>query len=125
MSNAFPPNRTHDENIAQYLKDCQDGRYDHFHVAAGETYNTECRTFWTGIRHRAARVNSDHFHATNKLTENNTKSPWTDSQNSHNDRNDIDTQSNDRGANAQIIEGKEALAELDNQERGLLWRSWL
>ena len=44
----------------------------------------------------------------------------TDSQNSHSDRNDINTQSNDRGANVRITEEKEALVELDTQERDLL-----
>ena len=41
VSNAFPPNCTHDENIAQYLKDRQDGRYDQFRTDAGEMYNAK------------------------------------------------------------------------------------
>ena len=58
FSNAFPHNRTQDENIAQYLEDCQAGRYDQFHATAGETYVTECRTFQTGIRNCTPQISS-------------------------------------------------------------------
>ena len=102
--NAFPRNRAHDENIARYLKDCQDGRYDRYQDAVSRTYLTECRIFWDGIRYYTARVTRDYMCAISRLSEPDTKSPETNSAVTYRDRHDNDTQPDDRGANVMMEE---------------------
>ena len=66
LPGTFSVHLTHEENIAKYLKDSEAGSYDPFRTDAGETYNIECRTFWTELRHRAAQATLDYVNAMNK-----------------------------------------------------------
>ena len=105
----LPRNRTHDENIARYLEDCQAGRYDRYQDVSGLTHFIECRIFWRGIRYHAARVTRDYIRATARLSEPNTRLSEPNTKSIFDD----DTQSRDRGENV-------LMEELDTEKHNLL-----